>query len=418
MIMSEPDKQYVGDGNDNYANMARQAAEAARQIQMASAQRAAAAGAQTAGAEAAAAGVKTAGAEAAANAAAASVQAGIEGGTAISEIAAGTAAGGPWGAVISAAWSMRHTIIKVLVTVCLCLIFIIVLVVMLPSIVFNSIFHTDPSTVDPAAQTGITAVYDEMAGTVNDCVISAHDSAKAEVERIISDGGYDYNLSMDALIDDGQVSMDYDVCYILAAYSASMGQKGTTKEDLKNKLDAVASQMFKVTYEVKETFIQITPAANDEIEDGPDSEQVQYVVCTIHTFDTSAILTAFGIDPDAPYGQFKQRTGDVINSMAMALKRTLYGSVVSNQSPPITDAELSAFLDNLTCSPARKELMRAAYPLSAGCRISGEANRHRAGTTIGIPQNSSPRQGTRLPVHSSLMDWIVLGLSIGHIKPA
>jgi len=234
------------------------------------------------------------------------------------------------------------------------------MVVALPSIVFNSIFHTDPSTVDPSGPTDMIASYNEMAGTVSDCVNAAYDAAKAKVNQIITDGGYDSDLSTQATIDYGQVSVDYDVSYILAAYSASMNQKGTTKEDLKKKLDAVASQMFKVTYEEKETTVTVPPKVSGE---EPEVKTVQYVMCTIQSFDTSVILSAFGIDPDAPYGEFKQRTGDVINNMAMALKRTLYGTVVNGQTPPITDEELTAFLDNLTCSPARKELIRAALSL-------------------------------------------------------
>jgi len=341
--MAEPDKQYTGDGNDNYADALRKTAEAAKQIGMTASRNAAAAGA-----------------EATANAAAATVKAGIEGGKAVSEIAVGTAAGGPWGAVISALWSMRHTLFKVLVAVCLGLVFIIVMVVSLPSIVFNSIFHTDPGTVDPMGHTDMFAIYDELADIVTECVTQAYDGARAEAMRIIKDGGFDQSLSTEAIIDYGHVSVDYDVCYILAAYSASMNQKGTTKQDLKKKLDAVASQMFTVTYEVKETTVTI-PAANEG--EDPTTETVQYAVCTIHSFDTSVILSAFNIDPDAPYGQFKIRTGDAIESMALALKRTLYGSMVSGQTPPITDEELIAFLDNLTCSPARKELMRAALSL-------------------------------------------------------
>jgi len=49
--------------------------------------------------------------------------------------------------------------------------------------------------------------------------------------------------------------------------------------------------------------------------------------------------------------------------MATALRRTLYGVTSSGQVPLITDVELAAFLDNLTCSPARKELMRVALSL-------------------------------------------------------
>ena len=64
--MAEPDKQYTGDGNDNYADALRKTAEAGKQIGMTSSQNAAAAGA-----------------EATANAAAATVKAGIEGGKAV-----------------------------------------------------------------------------------------------------------------------------------------------------------------------------------------------------------------------------------------------------------------------------------------------------------------------------------------------
>ena len=73
--MAEPAKQQFGDGQDNYGQAAGQAA----------------------------------------NAAAATVQAGVEGGKAVAEIAAGTAAGGPWGAILSAAWAMRHTLYKILI---------------------------------------------------------------------------------------------------------------------------------------------------------------------------------------------------------------------------------------------------------------------------------------------------------------
>ena len=79
--MSEPDKQQFGDGGDQWGEAARNLANAAKEL----------------GKE----GVKSAASGTAAgvaNSSAALVKAGVEGGKAISEIAAGTAAGGPWGA--------------------------------------------------------------------------------------------------------------------------------------------------------------------------------------------------------------------------------------------------------------------------------------------------------------------------------
>lgn len=352
--MSE--EQRFGDGQDNYLQGMQQAAEAARQFGSA---------AGSAGASGAAAG------EAAANAAAATVKAGVETGKAVSEIAAGTAAGGPWGAVLSAAWSLRHTLFKVLIFICLVLLFIIIAVVSLPSIVFNNIFHTDPSTVDPNGPTEISANFDDLSAVVSDCIQAGYDAALARVDQIIADGGYDYELSMQAVVNNALVSADYDTCYALAAYSASMAQRGTTKADLQNKLNAVADQMYSVTYEVKEAQVPADSGENAEGEgssgeadtEEPEMETVEYVVCTIHPFDQSVILKAFGVDVDATYDQFNITYGEAILNMSNALKMTMYGTTSNGSVPPISDAELNLFLASLDCSGKRKELMRCALSL-------------------------------------------------------
>lgn len=347
--MSE--EQRFGDGQDNYLQGMQKAAEAARQFGSA---------AGSAGTSGAAAG------EAAANAAAATVKAGVETGKAVSEIAAGTAAGGPWGAVLSAAWSLRHTLFKILIFLCLFLLFIIIAVVSLPSVVFNNIFHTDPSTVDPNGPTEIAANFDALSTVVSDCIQAGYDAALARVDQIIADGGYDYDLSMQALINNALVSTEYDTCYVLAAYSAAMTQRGTTKEDMQNKLNAVIDQMYTVTYEVKQA--QVTSDSGDSTDGGENSggtetRTVEYVVCTIHPFDQSIILDAFGVDVNATYDQFNITYGEAIQNMSNALKMTMYGTASNGSVPPINDAELKLFLANLNCSGKRKELMRCALSL-------------------------------------------------------
>lgn len=337
------DEQQFGDGQDNYLQGAQKIAEAAKQ----------------AGAAAGKAAATTAG-EATANAAAATVKAGVEGGKAAAEIAAGTAAGGPWGAVLSAAWSLRHTLFKILIFICLFLLFIIITVVSLPSIVTNNIFHLDPNTVDPNGPTELASNFDDLSATVSACIQSGYDAALAQVEQIITSGGYDHDLSMEALVNNGLISTDYDTCYTLAAYSASLEQKGTSKSDLQAKLQAVSGQMYAVTYEEKET--QVTVPAETEGEEAT-TETVKYVVCTIHPFNQAVILTAFGIDTNAQYGQFSITYGEAITNMSNALKMTLYGTLANGTVPPITDAELNAYLNSLTCSSTRKELMRAALSL-------------------------------------------------------
>lgn len=236
--MSEPAKQQIGDGQDNYGQAAGQMAKAAKQASQDAAKQAA-----------------QKGAEATANAAAATVQAGVESGKAVSEIAAGTAAGGPWGAILSAAWAMRHTLFKILICICLALTFLIVMIVSLPSIVADSVFGL--SGTQPSEDATLLSSYMDMAEAVSNVVDSAYDLSLAEVERIIIDGGYDYDLSMDALINYAQSSAGYDICYILAAYSASMEQQNTSQADMIAKLEGVTADMFPVSSEVKETEILV-----------------------------------------------------------------------------------------------------------------------------------------------------------------
>jgi len=227
--MQEPVKEQFGDGQDNFGQAAAKASEAARQFSEMSAAK---------------------GTEMAVNTAAASVQAGLEGGNAVANVAAGTAAGGPWGAVLSAAWAMRHTLYKILICICLFFTVIIVLVVALPSIVTESIFGLNGTQPDPNAT--LESPYTEMAAAVSSAIEAGYDQSLARVEEIILDGGYDYDLSMDALINHAQSTAGYDVAYILAAYSASLQQKGTSVDDMLEKLADVGELMFPVTYEEKE----------------------------------------------------------------------------------------------------------------------------------------------------------------------
>ena len=162
--MAEPQKQQMGDGSDNIGQAAGQAAKAAK----------------NAGKQAAKQAAKK-GAEAAANAAAATVKAGVEGGKAVAEIAAGTAAGGPWGAIISAAWAMRHTLFKILVCLCLSVVFLIVMIVELPGIIINKALGLDGN--EPTVS--ITEIYENLSETVSDIVQAGYDASMAEVERLL-----------------------------------------------------------------------------------------------------------------------------------------------------------------------------------------------------------------------------------------
>ena len=417
--MAEPTKEQFGDGQDNLGQAASKAVEAARLFQEQAAAK---------------------GTEMAVNTAAASVQAGLEGGSAVANVAAGTAAGGPWGAAISAAWAMRHTLYKILICICLFFTVIIVLVVALPSIVTDSVFGLNGIQPDPNAT--LESSYTQMADAVSAAVEAGYDQSLAKVEQIIADGGYDYNLSMDALINHAQSSAGYDVAYILAAYSASLQQKGTSVDDMVRKLGDVGDLMFPVTYiekehenlipvsyftykpttvtvvtaiqpagvvngvekynytteqrtyylpdETLESDVEITVDAYKAVtvtvpiyeggkivgveqktyykENGtetiaPTIEIIKYVECTIHPFDNTVIAEAFGIDMSAEYPTFKITYREAIQNMANALKMTLYGSLGSGSSVPLTDAELIGIVNQQTCNDTRKHILTTALSL-------------------------------------------------------
>ena len=124
--------------------------------------------------------------------------------TAFQASAAAGAAVVPWGAVVTTAWSARHTLMKVLICVCLALLFPVILVISLPAIIFNGNSFGD-----------IYEETDAMSEVVAACVQDGYDAALAEVEHIIDTGGYDYNMSMDALINYANSSTSYDVCTVL-----------------------------------------------------------------------------------------------------------------------------------------------------------------------------------------------------------
>lgn len=226
--MAEPEKQQFGDGRDNYAGAARQLSDALQQAGQTGAR------------------------QAVSNGAAALVQSGIKSGKAVSEIAAGTAAGGPWGAILSAAWSLRHTLFKILACLCVLLLIFVILIISIPSVVLNGVFGLNGSIVDMDNPMSMMQSYEEMSAEVSAAVDRGYQVALERVDQLIQDGGYDYELSIESLIDEAKSASGFNAAYVLAAYSASMLQQGTSADDMTAKLDAVAEQMFPISSEEKE----------------------------------------------------------------------------------------------------------------------------------------------------------------------
>lgn len=393
--MAEQDKQQLGDGQDNYGRAIDQLAKAARQT---------------------------------ANAAAFAVRGSTKTGGAAAKAAAGTAAGGPWGALIVAAWSLRHTLYKLLVCACLLLLVLVVMLVSLPSVVTNEVFGLNGAV--PAPDATMLSAYTSMAGLVSDAVQEGYDASMARVERLIREGGYDYALSVESLINLARGDMGYDACYVLAAYSASMQQRDTSGADLLAKLRAKKDEMFPVTFEEKEAEVPLenrenssedTDAPEDETE--PATRTVRYLECTVHPFDTAVIDRCFGLDLAAPYDPFKITVGQAIQYMADALKLTLYGTTEVGPELIPENAELAGLVDQQGCSETRRQLVAAALSLVGrvpyfwgGKSAPGWNEEWNTPKLVTAP--GSPTTGTLRPYGldcSGYADWVyktALGVSI------
>ena len=298
--MAEPTKQQqVGEGSDNFGNAARQIAQAAKQAGKTVAKQAVAKGT-----------------EAAASAAASTVKAGVATGKAVSEIAAGTAAGGPWGAIIAAAWSLRHTLFKILVCVCMFVLILVIIIVSLPCILFENVFGWMVPEQN-YNQSTLYRSYDDLSLAINEKINTASESVLGSIMDSLTGSAFDLVLSLANIVDKRPKEQQYDVCYILASYSVAMGQSGTSKTHLLERIDSVSDKMFPVTYETRQTTREVLSAGEWIV------ETVNYLVCTISPFDESVLWDAFGLDMDKYYGNSTITNREYVAYMTKALKLTL-----------------------------------------------------------------------------------------------
>ena len=313
--MAEPGKQQMGDGQDNYGHAAKQARNAAKNIGKNAGKEAGKQAAKQAAAK---------GAEATVNSAAATVKAGVETGKAVSEIAAGTAAGGPWGAIISAAWAMRHTLFKILICICLVVVLLIACIVSLPNIIFQNITDMFGDMFGFGQEEAVdintfNASYDDLSLAVEGSVQSAYAQAVRKAQGIMADEKYDHEYSKGDFLTSLDEAFDYDVEYFLAAYSVAMGQSGTSKAQLVGKLDSVSDQLFSVEATEKKKDLSVT------VNGQTTTKTITYVVVTINRYNEGTILGAFGVDPNAPYQNYGITNQEYVEFLAESLKKTLAG---------------------------------------------------------------------------------------------
>ena len=94
---------------------------------------------------------------------------------------------------------MRHTLYKLLVCTCLVLLIFIILLTSLPSIVTNQVFGLNGA--DMTSPLTLSQSMTSLSGVVAEAMEAAHQAALDRVNDLIQEGGYDPELSLDALDD-------------------------------------------------------------------------------------------------------------------------------------------------------------------------------------------------------------------------
>lgn len=203
-----------------------------------------------------------------ADSAANAVQGAVKAGQAAANVAKGAAMGGPYGALLSLAWQMRHVLFWILILLFSILYIAVIMLLSLPGLIANSLFGANG--VEPAEDATPLSSYTEYAEEISGIIDQAYEDALDRVESQIDDyilaqyGTLDSEdaqlareMSVAAIVDNAQSSISYDITYVLAVYSATLNVQDATEDDMVAKLEAVAADMFTVemTAELEEEVV-------------------------------------------------------------------------------------------------------------------------------------------------------------------
>ena len=148
--------------------------------------------------------------------AASKIKGAVKTGQAISQIAAGTAAAGPYGTVAMFVWENKNTIAKAFVSLFAVCMFLFIFLASLPSIIFNGFFHGEQENAfeHGVITRNITRAEEIVRGRIND----SHSSIIAEINGKILRLP---NGAEGVIVDVGAGSVYYNTAMVLSMYTAS-----------------------------------------------------------------------------------------------------------------------------------------------------------------------------------------------------
>lgn len=313
--MSEANNKHIGDGQEDYKRVAKQTGRNAFNVGKDTVKATAKVAKETAKATA-----KTA--QTATKATTTVVKTGVEAGKTIVEITAGTVSGGPWGALASILWTLKDVIIKILVgiyvAISIILLAVILVKILLPAIVIQDIRDNYSETKSTEGNV-LEMSYSGLAADIEESINIAYQKAKQKGRETLSDGKYDSELSEECFAEEIGETFNYEYAYILAIYSISMEQSGTSREHLFSILNDSHDKLFYVTVTEKNVQKLIEQDGNTVM------QTVTYALCNIEPYSKDTLFEIFGVDKDSEYKNYGITCEKYAEYMAEALSNTVAG---------------------------------------------------------------------------------------------
>ena len=173
----------------------------------------------------------------------------VKTGKAISDIAKGASAGGPYGAVAGALWANRKTVGKAIAAASFLLMLPILFIMMLPSLIFGGL----------NAETEIPVMNDDVAiyanitsaeGIVSKILQEQHDSVVAKINAEISNFGEN---KTGTITDDYASGAPFNNFMLISQYSASKDYAEINLNDFKRVIESKKDGLFTYTSETSST---------------------------------------------------------------------------------------------------------------------------------------------------------------------
>lgn len=302
--------------------------------------------------------------------AAQTIQGAIKTGKAISGIAKGAAAGGPYGAAAAALWTNRKAVIKIVLAAAFLLLLPVLFILMLPSLIFGGLSNGFTESNSPIINDSlaITENVVEIVSVIGSVLNDGQNDVYSRVEADFAASGADQLEVINPYAD----KLVYNGSLFVAQYCASKDEDyaGVSRTDMENILRKHISSLYTYTStsEVRLTSVEIVttdPETGEEVVTVTEIEET-WMICTI-------VYNGEYYFADKVFGLSEKQTElatDYANNLSLFLSSPEYEELFAllnctDTDIALTNEEITAIMARLPAdlSELRSEVVLTAYSL-------------------------------------------------------